>query len=69
MPITQVPIPSFDLTAEPWITANDIQGRPGSYSLIDLFRQAPRLREITDPNPLTIGALMLLLARLARMEV
>lgn len=61
------PIPSFDLTAEPWITANDIQSRPGSYSLIDLLRQAPNLREITDPNPLTIGALMrLLLAILHR---
>jgi len=61
------PTPSFDLTAEPWITANNIQGRPGTYSLIELLRQAPGLREITDPNPLTIGALMrLLLAILHR---
>ena len=67
MPTTPAPIPSFDLTAEPWITANDMQGRPGTYSLIELFRQVPELREVTDPNPLTTGALMrVLLAILHR---
>lgn len=58
---------SFDLRTQPWIEVLTLDGQPATFSLIELFRRAHELREITGELPTQSFALLrVCLAILAR---
>jgi CRISPR system Cascade subunit CasA len=48
---------TFNLTREPWIPVESINGRVFDVSTRDALRRAHELRALADPSPLVVGAL------------
>ncbi len=49
--------PSFDLTREPWIPAERLDGSVEEFSTRDLLRDAHEMRGLADGSPLVVAAL------------
>jgi len=61
--------PRFDLLTETWIPTLDLQGRPVTLSLLDVFRRAHELKEIRDASPLVTYGLYRLLQAIVQDSV
>ena len=56
-----MPIKEFNLLAEPWILATDINGNPISLSLIDVFSRAHEIKALSGELPTQDSAMLRLL--------
>lgn len=58
---TETSLPSFDLTARPWLPVQYLDGTQKELSLLEVFEQAPRLRRLVGDLPTQEFALVRLL--------
>lgn len=57
---------SFNVLHEPWIPAEDSQGKVSEFGILEVLRKAPDLQAVTDPSPLfQYGIYRLLIAFLS----
>jgi len=59
-------MPCFDALRQPWIPAEGMDGTTCEYGILEVIRQAPRLRSLSDPSPVFLyGMYRLLIAFLS----
>lgn len=59
-------MPRFDALRQPWIPAENMDGTINEYGILEVIRQAPRLRNLSDPSPVFLyGMYRLLIAFLS----